>query len=48
MVFTRSRSRRAVPSALMALNMLYVLIATDRATLDSRRASRELFFNVKK
>jgi hypothetical protein len=48
MVFTRSRSRRAVPSALMALNMLYVLVATDRATLDSRRASRELFFNVKK
>jgi hypothetical protein len=48
MVFTRSRNRRAVPSALMALNVLYVLVATDRATLDSRRASRELFFNVKK
>ena len=48
MVFTRSRSRRAVPSALVALNMLYVLVATDRATLDARRASRELFLNVLK
>jgi hypothetical protein len=41
------RSRRGVPSALAALNMLYVLVATGRATIDRRRAAeRELFFNV--
>jgi len=43
------RSRRGVPSALTALNMLYVLVATGRATIDRRRAAaRELFFNVLK
>jgi hypothetical protein len=42
------RSRRGVPSALVALNMLYVLVATGRASIDSRRAaSREIFFNVR-
>jgi hypothetical protein len=46
-VFTRSRDRRAVPSPLAALNMLYVLVATGRAVIDGRRASREIFFNVK-
>lgn len=46
-VFERSRNRRAVPSPLAALNMLYVLVATGRATIDQRRASREIFFNVK-
>lgn len=48
-VFSRSKSRRQVPSALAALNMLYVLVATGRAKIDERRAmARELFFNVPK
>jgi hypothetical protein len=43
-----TRSKRGVPSALAALNMLYVLVATGRASIDQRRlAARELFFNVK-
>ncbi|HEX2501328.1 MAG TPA: hypothetical protein VHO73_07695 [Methylomirabilota bacterium] len=47
-VFVRSRNRRLVPSPLTALNMLYVLVATGRASIDQRRrSSRELFFNVK-
>ena len=48
LVFTRSKTRRLVPSHLAALNMLYVLVATARASIDQRRrSSRELFFNVK-
>jgi hypothetical protein len=48
LVFTRSRNRRLVPSPLTALNMLYVLVATGRASIDQRRlAAREIFFNVK-
>ncbi len=48
LVFTRSKNRRLVPSALAALNMLYVLVATGRASIDQRHlSSRELFFNVK-
>ncbi len=47
-VYERSKNRRAVRSALAALNMLYVLVATGRATIDQRRlTARELFFNVK-
>ena len=47
LVFTRSKNRRAVPSPLAALNMLYVLVATGRAIIDPRRKSaREIFFNV--
>ena len=46
-VFTRSRNRRLVRSPLAALNMLYVLVATGRASIDGRHTSRELFFNVK-
>jgi hypothetical protein len=46
-VFTRSRSRRQVPSPLAALNMLYVLVATGRAAIDQRHKTREIFFNVK-
>jgi hypothetical protein len=47
-VFTRTRNRRQVPTSLAALNMLYVLVATDRAKIDARRVgTRELFFNVK-
>jgi hypothetical protein len=48
LVFTRARNRRLVPSRLAALNMLYVLVATGRASIDQRHtSSRELFFNVK-
>jgi hypothetical protein len=47
LVFTRSKNRRLVPSALAALNMLYVLVGTGHATIDDRRTSKELFFNVK-
>mgnify|MGYP001592568088 CR=1 FL=1 len=47
MVFTRSKNRRLVPSHLAALNMLYVLVGTGRASIDGRHRSRELFFNVK-
>jgi hypothetical protein len=48
-VYSRSKDRRAVPSALTALNMLYVLVATERAIIDPRRkAAREIFFNVKR
>jgi hypothetical protein len=46
-VFNRSRNRRLVPSQLAALNMLYVLVATGRASIDGRHRSRELFFNVR-
>src|SRR5438445_13829422 len=46
-VHTRSRNRRLVHSHLGALNMLYVLVATGRASIDQRHTSRELFFNVK-
>jgi hypothetical protein len=49
LVFTRSKNRRAVPSALAALNMLYVLVATGRAIIDPRRKlAREIFFNVRR
>jgi len=49
LVFGRSKNRRAVPSALTALNMLYVLVATGRAIIDPRRKSaREIFFNVRR
>lgn len=47
LVFARSKNRRLVPSHLAALNMLYVLVATGRASIDRRHTSRELFFNVK-
>ena len=47
-VYTGTRNRRAVPSALVALNILYVLVATGHATIDRRKNSRELFFNVLK
>jgi hypothetical protein len=47
-VFDRTRNRRLVPSALMALNILYVLVATDRASIDRRHTSREIFFNMRR
>jgi hypothetical protein len=47
LVFTRSKNKRLVPSHLAALNILYVLVATGRASIDMRHKSREIFFNVK-
>ena len=44
----RSRNPRLVGSALEALNILYVLVALGRATIDRRRQTKQLFFNVKK
>jgi hypothetical protein len=47
-VFNRTRNRRLVPSPLAALNILYVLVATNRATIDMRHTSREIFFNMRR
>ncbi len=47
LVFGRSRNRRQIPSHLATLNMLYVLVAIGRATIDGRHRSREIFFNVR-
>lgn len=46
-VVAKARRSRHVPTPLAALNVLYVLAATGRARIDSRRADRRLFFNVK-
>jgi hypothetical protein len=46
-VFSRTRIPRLVPSHLAALNMLYVLVAMGRASIDARHKSREIFFNIK-
>ena len=48
LVYERTRNRRAVPSALFALNILYVLVATGRASIDQRHRTREIFFNIKR
>ena len=47
-VFNRTRNRRLVPLSLTALNILYVLVATDRASIDMRHKTREIFFNMKR
>lgn len=42
-----SRKPRLVSKPLEALNILYVLVATERAAIDrKRRKERQLFFNV--
>ena len=49
LVFDRTRNRRLMPSSLAALNILYVLVATNRAAIDMRhKASREIFFNMRR
>jgi hypothetical protein len=45
-VVGRGRKSRQVPSALAALNILYVLAAMGRAKVDARRVGPKLFFNV--
>ncbi|MEE8302320.1 MAG: hypothetical protein V3S24_07780 [Candidatus Tectomicrobia bacterium] len=47
-VHRRSRNPRLIGSALEALNVLYVLVATDYAKIDRRRQDKQLFFNIKK
>ena len=44
----RSRNARHVGSALEALNILYVLVATNRAGIDRRHMGKQLFFNINK
>ena len=48
LVFDRTRNRRLVPSPLAALNILYVLVATNLASIDERHKSREIFFNMRR
>ncbi|MGH9369580.1 MAG: hypothetical protein ACRD3M_18155 [Thermoanaerobaculia bacterium] len=47
-VVQKGRRSRHVPNALAALNILYVLAATGRASIDTRRAGPKLFFNVRR
>lgn len=46
-VVERAKKTRHAPDSFAALNILYVLVATGRAKVDSRRAGNKLFFNVK-
>jgi hypothetical protein len=45
-LYKRSRTPRHVGSALEALNILYVLVATGEAKFDRRHTGKQLFFNV--
>jgi len=47
-VAVKARRTRHFPTTLAALNVLYVLVATGQATIDTRRADPKLFFNVKR
>lgn len=42
----RSRKPKLIGSALEALNILYVLVATGEAKIDQRHKTKQLFFNV--
>jgi hypothetical protein len=46
-VVEKGRRSGRVPNALAALNILYVLAATGRAGIDTRRVGPRLFFNVR-
>lgn len=45
-LYQRSRNRRHVGTALEALNILYVLVATGRLRIDRRHKGRQLVFNA--
>jgi len=45
-VAAASRKRRGLTNSLEALNVLYVLIATNRARIDTRYHEKQLFFNL--
>ena len=47
-VAAQLKKARHVWSELGALNVLYVLVATGHAKVDTRRKSRQLFFNLKR
>jgi hypothetical protein len=42
------RKSKGIPDALLALNVLYVLVALDRASIDTRREGPRLYFNVRR
>jgi hypothetical protein len=42
-----SRKPQYVSGPLQALNVLYVLVATGRAKIDSRCKSKQLYFNIR-
>ena len=42
----RSRKPKLIGSALEALNILYVLVATGSAKIDHRHKDKQLFFNI--
>jgi hypothetical protein len=46
LVSDRFRKGRLVTSSLNALNMLYVMAATGRASIDAKRKMPQIFFNV--
>ncbi len=46
-LYGRSRNDHLIGSALEALNVLYVLVAIDRARIDQRHTGKQLFFNVR-
>lgn len=45
-VASASRKPRYVRTSLDALNILYVLVATERAKIDTRFKEKQLYFNV--
>ena len=47
-VVEKGRRSRHIPGTLAALNIMYVLAATGRASIDTRRVGTQLFFNVKR
>jgi hypothetical protein len=47
-VVTKGKRTRHVPSALAALNILYVLAAMGHLSVDARRAGPKLYFNFKR
>ncbi len=47
-VVTAARRTRHIPTRLLALNVLYVLVALERASIARSGEHRQLFFNVLK
>ncbi|HYB31992.1 MAG TPA: hypothetical protein VED45_01045 [Steroidobacteraceae bacterium] len=47
-VLAAARRTRYVPTRLLALNVLYVLVALDRASITRAGENRQLFFSVRK
>lgn len=45
-LYKRSRNQKHVGSALEALNILYVLVATGKAKIDRRYKTKQLIFNI--